>query len=1570
MNIDSSAVSRTISESSQAQSLLVFSMENMKGLEKSFPFYDTMSQSISLPSIMYILAVFYFSFQVIMTSIWEISSNLVTAKNRALIEKMSKIAFWIGRESESDEYSSLLVVFSSFFALTVLLIYYEMKHYFIHRRFVMWMLYPVRFLCEIFPIVALHPIANFLGFQYLKVRNVNASLNETLIGFLLLMIFAFFAKVSLTTYSFLSISPFLGDNILSIDDHKALGLFIAFNPIFRVFNIGFSANQQWTQYILVIIHIFFLIYLLTKISFVPFFSRLSNVVFLSLCYSCIGFDGIKLLFHFIKQEFDYFLMVFVPILILICAIGSMYYQHKRISIIVKDLSMIESENNMTEEEKIERLNSLGFDSGLFKLRMYIHYGLSKNCDLFNDFSLIRFALQRYEDPSLFCYCIKFLSYFPSEDRLMSKSFNEVLKSRTLKLEEKFMLYQVHRIKLLRQSSSSNSSIDRLIKMKHLSKQCEGDIKSFWKNTHNGSSFFHFAQESTDSLKSLWIELLNDFPNSTNHHEEYCRFLIECVTDIQEAVVIKYKIGLIETGSSFAVDHCFKSMVRCFPQYLKKGILDMKGNFLSRKKKSGSQGPTSNSHSYGSSNSLIDIDARLEEEIGKALVSQIKLRLALQYATKNFVASNSNPLLIFSAIFLIFSVSSISILYWVLTLFFNGRYADTERSYMISELHTCFTLSSLYSLLHWGNMSLLTGFDEYNSIFYKNTSHHLLSNVPLNYKTAAIENNFATRAYYQKFIQSLAQLASSESIDVYQLTGVFIDNVVPIIYCHNGSRAKYEYIDLKTILAYEYMSINILINKDNFDEWWTSEELFCSLFSTYPHIITSFMTVRERLDKFQQNKSLAISSSIDLSKSYLPIAYLIIAFIPPLIVILLYNYEVKKLKIMLNNIDIASKSIAESPLMKRFNEENEEIFLSDKIISSNIFVLWNILIFLGLVVLMVVIFFYILSETNDLNNMFYSNSQWSYYSSIRSSLISDCVLYLNLLAFLQDPIRITTNATNSTFLSGLLMAYGYGIHIVKDLLLMGNNRVKPMMGNDPFLDSLAVQEQCKPPPNADIHDIYECGSTNQQTSMFTNLISEIINQVHSFNGSAKSFLMANMYHLAIEHLIPNIQRMDRRLNSLMEDDVISFSTYLFYFLVLGICVSIINYLVLLNIRKIMDSAHKAGLMLLRRVPPSGIVANKTLVDYLVGRNFMKEKNDLSISSTVFHKTSDGIACVSLSGVIEEINESITKIFGSTPEQLLGQPIKGLFSEEDSQKLIGQMALISSNQTSNSYEGYFECVNDSEQKIHCKISLHGISLSSNKDISMYVLIIRDETELINQQEVAEEAKKKSETLLFQILPRDIIVRLNQGEKEITFVVPHASIMFIDIVKFSEYTVSLTPQEIFGNLSMLFGAFDESILKYPLITKIKLIGDVYMCAAGLFSNDDSPKSHAVEMVRFALDCLQKLEDINLKLNASLSVRIGINTGGPIIAGVLGTDKPVFDIIGDPINIASRLQSTCIPSQIQVSQATHDLISDQDFNIELRGDVFLKGKGKTQTYLVKPQSFLAHFSYISTNSGLQTNA
>jgi class 3 adenylate cyclase len=294
---------------------------------------------------------------------------------------------------------------------------------------------------------------------------------------------------------------------------------------------------------------------------------------------------------------------------------------------------------------------------------------------------------------------------------------------------------------------------------------------------------------------------------------------------------------------------------------------------------------------------------------------------------------------------------------------------------------------------------------------------------------------------------------------------------------------------------------------------------------------------------------------------------------------------------------------------------------------------------------------------------------------------------------------------------------------------------------------------------------------------------------------------------------------------------------------------------------------------------------------------------------------------------------------------------VFPEKEGEKIDSQITLMADGHSAPSFESNVTCITNTNNEVYCGLKILGMPSSSDNTVESFVMIIRDEGDLLEQQRAAEDAKSISESLLLQILPHDIVLRLNQGEKDISFSVPNASIIFIDIVKFSQYSAMLPPKETLEHLSLLFSSFDAVGKRYSLLTKIKLIGDMYIASTGLFAPEGSaPEDHAVQIVTFGLDCILELEHVNMRLSASLEVRTGVNSGGPIVAGILGSDRPLFDIIGDAINVAARLQTTCLPGKVQIPRSTLEFIEKEGFNVEERGTVFLKGKGETMTYLVSP--------------------
>ncbi|EAY04205.1 Adenylate and Guanylate cyclase catalytic domain containing protein [Trichomonas vaginalis G3] len=153
----------------------------------------------------------------------------------------------------------------------------------------------------------------------------------------------------------------------------------------------------------------------------------------------------------------------------------------------------------------------------------------------------------------------------------------------------------------------------------------------------------------------------------------------------------------------------------------------------------------------------------------------------------------------------------------------------------------------------------------------------------------------------------------------------------------------------------------------------------------------------------------------------------------------------------------------------------------------------------------------------------------------------------------------------------------------------------------------------------------------------------------------------------------------------------------------------------------------------------------------------------------------------------------------------------------------------------------------------------------------------------------------------------------------------------------------------LNMLFKEFDALTNERKTMTKIKCIGDCYVCAGGIFDEVNQPQTHAREVVDFGCHAIKKILDVNEAQNESLRIRVGVNTGGPIVAGVLGTEKPTFEILGPTINIAEQMESKGVPMQVQISRPVYELIYGSQFVIKERGEVELK-RGKMFCYLVEP--------------------
>jgi adenylate cyclase len=205
-----------------------------------------------------------------------------------------------------------------------------------------------------------------------------------------------------------------------------------------------------------------------------------------------------------------------------------------------------------------------------------------------------------------------------------------------------------------------------------------------------------------------------------------------------------------------------------------------------------------------------------------------------------------------------------------------------------------------------------------------------------------------------------------------------------------------------------------------------------------------------------------------------------------------------------------------------------------------------------------------------------------------------------------------------------------------------------------------------------------------------------------------------------------------------------------------------------------------------------------------------------------------------------------------------------------------------------------------------------------------------------------QEKSERLLLNVLPHSIAFRLKQGERTIAERYNGVTVLFADVVDFSNFASHTEPEDLVSLLNDLFSRFDQLAGRLGL-EKIKTIGDSYLVVGGL---PERRPDHAEAIAAMSLEMLEALADFNRDRGRALRMRIGLNSG-PVVAGIIGRQKFAYDLWGSTVNLASRMQSSGLPGCVQVSPTTYELLQGK-FQMTSRGTVHCKGLGEVSTFIL----------------------
>jgi class 3 adenylate cyclase len=373
-------------------------------------------------------------------------------------------------------------------------------------------------------------------------------------------------------------------------------------------------------------------------------------------------------------------------------------------------------------------------------------------------------------------------------------------------------------------------------------------------------------------------------------------------------------------------------------------------------------------------------------------------------------------------------------------------------------------------------------------------------------------------------------------------------------------------------------------------------------------------------------------------------------------------------------------------------------------------------------------------------------------------------------------------------------------------------------------------------------------------------------------------------------------------------------------------------------------HIRGVLkFLLHCPSAIVIQNQAIISVLMGDFSGKGSNaerdlrrNTEFFELVFLRLPDAILYANTSMIVERGNYSATRLF---ERDLTGEDLRQFFLSET---FIGNTdALLEFGAGSTSETLVFHRNDGQETHLSVTIADTGTEIIAS---------CRDVTQSVRCNKLIAEERKRSDDLLKTILPESLVPRVQAGEQNIVFSVEIASILFLDIVSFTPWCGKLPAQTVMATLNDMFKRLDERLARKSTITKIKCIGDCYMAAGGIFSAKDRPREHAIEVVTFGLEAIQAMRELNADMEENLEIRVGVNTGGPIVAGVLGIGKPTFEILGPAINMAQQMEHTGSRMLVHISQQTYVHIVNEPFMItestaNVKGNILV-------TYLVSARA------------------
>lgn len=1520
---------------------------------------------------------------------------------------------FFGMVGNSDKLASIflsliLIDFVTFLFIVIVFIDYRSNH-----EYRIWQLYVLRIWHGLLFTYFLIPNILFVIISISYVGSTNTSASILLFLMSVVCLFYSYYHVKYFT-ELLNQSPFLFSGIsFNWRPSKFIPLILLYAVPFSI-DIIFRKASKWLHFIppvfVIIVSPIFFIHMINS----PFTYVFLNACWASLAIGMIFGSIFSILRYIDSINLPMYIILCSPIVALIIAIIILYPILKRRRDKIKSQLFYATafphlkDGPDSQDDCIHYLKTLDIRSKR-KAYLYLQVGIEEGADLFLDGSLPTLILNRYsDDPEIIIFITWLISFFPPETMGMFKNLIFMAsKFQHLSLVNRAMFYQLHRLFLFRTSVSSKEAHYDLIKIERITDRCISSFCRVWthlsRNNDITPRIYHQLARLQHSAEASWAEILDKYPNDPRFAALYSKYLLEGKCQFRDAIRYHQKTEALELGHKMQADRMFHRFVQMFPFYLKKEIIDTQGRILKKLSNQEQQNPRELS-SLGDGTEIED-SANIDDIKAEQFLPRFQLRLAYGKVIKKMQAKITLQIL-FSSVFSLLLLIIYSI---IISLYLHNLF--NERESQFKYWHSINDITGIHEVLMplvtwvWAEQ-VYTPFNETekNSILGPLlTSRDNFLNTQVSHDQNIYNLSLMGLMYIDNFSQLLYQ--SQSNTDMYQdLVELTSDPMIIIGTCNADDNVVYINNQTSPIdflwRSFFFKSSMLSIDSSDVREHWETSNTLCETYIkgfilsgiaklmamnasktfAYEYELLRKCNVSHFLmdDNKELQANLTISpESCNIQRSPLgrpvnepkvkygesdltnnSISDFFITFTPffvlfmtiPVVFYLASGQLIEKhestdylLSFSKEDCKAAASLFGSSSLTTK-----EKSSLSQKELQSReppIFLPKILISFLVLVLLLA----QLISSRIYISQFDALFQHYTLYSSLKNTLFdasANTLLYIFLHQVHKDN-AFSLNFLNQSHVFDDLLFHMSTISMIQSMLSYGYSSIPSVYSSRYKFNDILFKEKCE--ASGDIISMYQCLSFDRVLAYFIDSIKSVIISVDTYQIISKEMYIFN--ELLYSRLALGFKELLVEYEEQFEYEVAYFRRAMWAMFVVIIILILLSFSFETFYNFQLKRELEAFKTIILRIDPLSFVSNSKTSKLLFGKKRFNEKKLISTSHSVYTESKDAIFSLSQDGVIESVNPAASRLFRYTPEQLLGQNINLLIKPEvkHNNQFFHTMQLMKSGQCKLVQHSDFIASRDDNSMMLVNITLIGFS-SNDRFADSFALCCRDQTEEEALKNRVEKTGKEAHELLLEFIPAPMLEKLQAEKPEYSFSVPSCTIILIDISQVSLYLELITPPTLLANMRKIYASFDKILKMFPSITKIKVMNDMYLAVGGLFSTDNQSSYYATDCIHFGLKILDTIEELNIQMNMNLQIGIGIHTGGPVVAGVMGQDHQLFDIVGAPLYICQQLQEHCLPGYINISNNTYQLVSNGRFRIDPHEELELSGIGRQMTYTVHP--------------------